>query len=941
MSQTGKKGFQYRDINEDDEETFALRGRLQRRSPVCIRGSFFALMTGTLVFIGATFALHAGFGFFSAPGDAGGDETACELPNVRVNCIPEGGRSETEDVCLERGCCWVKEETPSCFYPGGFGYAVDGQPADTPMGKTVNLTRKTGQPSQYGGDIETVRVDIFYETSYRLRVKLWDPRNKRYEVPLPTPEPQGKASNPLYKVSISRENSFSFTVQRTSPSRDIFSTVTGLILSNQYLQLTGILPSDNIYGLGEHAMDRFKLLTNNSVLTLFSRDQPPNPDKPGENLYGVHPFYLCMEQDGSSHGVFLLNSNAMEIELGPLPSVTYRTIGGILDFYFFLGPSPEAVVQQYTEVIGRPFMPPYWSLGFHLCRWGYDTANNTLEVVERMRDSGIPQDTQWNDIDYMSDHLDFTYNTTTFAELPDLIANLHSHGQHYVLITDPGIGSMQPRGSYPPYDDGVAMGIFITNSTHQPMIGVVWPGEVAFPDFTNPDTQIYWDKFVSQFHSNVSFDGLWIDMNEPSNFVPGSLDGCPNTSINNPPFLPGVYHEGLIDIFGIIKKTLCMSANQSASLHYNVHSLYGFSEANKTMRALETVLGKRSLVISRSTFPGSGVFGGHWLGDNESKYRHMQNSITGILDFSLFGIPLVGADICGFSGSTTEELCTRWMQLGAFYPFSRNHNSIGEPAQDPAVFSNDSVTSSRDVLLLRYRMLPFLYTLFHFAHVNGSTVARPLFFEFPKDQVTWDVDQQFMWGSAVLVTPVLIEGATSVEGYFPTGARWFDLRKGSEMTSSGHVTLSAPLDTIPVHVRGGSIIALQEPNTTTTESRKNPFALLVALDNNQSGEGWLYWDDGETLATFETGTYSLLHFSVSDGNLSSSVKRSGYTELDNAMLHLFTIYGLPSQPVSVVLNNTPVPESDVEWNGDTKVLNVRVSLTNLNQPFTLTWKTSA
>jgi lysosomal alpha-glucosidase len=335
------------------------------------------------------------------------------------------------------------------------------------------------------------------------------------------------------------------------------------------------------------------------------------------------------------------------------------------------------------------------------------------------------------------------------------------------------------------------MGIFITNSTHQPMIGVVWPGEVAFPDFTNPDTQIYWDKFVSQFHSNVSFDGLWIDMNEPSNFVPGSLDGCPNTSINNPPFLPGVYHEGLIDIFGIIKKTLCMSANQSASLHYNVHSLYGFSEANKTMRALETVLGKRSLVISRSTFPGSGVFGGHWLGDNESKYRHMQNSITGILDFSLFGIPLVGADICGFSGSTTEELCTRWMQLGAFYPFSRNHNSIGEPAQDPAVFSNDSVTSSRDVLLLRYRMLPFLYTLFHFAHVNGSTVARPLFFEFPKDQVTWDVDQQFMWGSAVLVTPVLIEGATSVEGYFPTGARWFDLRK------VGYFSSMRPLFSIP------------------------------------------------------------------------------------------------------------------------------------------------
>lgn len=715
-----------------------------------------------------------------------------------------------------------------------------------------------------------------------------------------------------------------------------------MIFSDQFLQLTGIIPSHNIYGLGEHVKDRFKLQTNYSVLTLFARDQPPSPDKPNQNLYGVHPFYLCVETDGNAHGVFLLNSNAMEIELGPLPSVTYRTIGGILDFYFFLGPSPEAVVQQYTAVVGRSFMPPYWSLGFHLCRWGYLTANRTLDVVKRMRAREIPQDTQWNDIDYMSSHLDFTYNHTSFAELPKLVANLHEHGQHYVVITDPGISNQQPKGKYPPYDDGVAMGIFIKNTTNEPLIGEVWPGSVAFPDFTNPYTETYWKKFVSEFHTNISFDGLWIDMNEPSNFVPGSIDGCPDNTINRPPFLPGIYHEEIDKNISLFTKTLCMSAHQNISTHYNVHSLYGHGEANHTMLALEKVIGNRSLVISRSTYPGSGQYGGHWLGDNESLYRHMANSITGILDFSLFGIPLVGADICGFGGNTTEQLCTRWMQLGAFYPFSRNHNIKGSIAQDPAAlnFSEKSINSSRDVLFVRYQLLPYLYTLFHFAHVNGCTVARPLLFEFPSDKDTWNVDTQFMWGGDILVTPVLIENATTVSGYFPAGVRWFELSSGRELNTSGHVTLSANLSFIPLHVRGGAIIAMQQPNTTTTESRKNPFGLMVALDDDQSGEGWLFWDDGESLRTYEDGKYSLLHFVVQNDSLTSSLQHSGYSRLDTATLNVIKVYGFPRQPKSLSLNGTEVPNNDVEWNGDTKVLIVTVSVRNLNRPFKLTWKFS-
>ncbi|KAL5494211.1 hypothetical protein EMCRGX_G015495 [Ephydatia muelleri] len=214
-----------------------------------------------------------------------------------------------------------------------------------------------------------------------------DPSTNRYEVPWPPRSITNKAYDTLYTVTTGAET-FNFTVSRADSGLPIFSTGTGFIFEDQFLQISALLPSSNIYGLGEHTT-RLRLPTN-ITLTMFSQDNPPLPS-PTENLYGVHPFYLVLEQDGCAHGVFLLNSNAMEVQLQSYPSITYRTIGGVLDFYFFLGPGPDQVIQQYTELIGRPYLPPYWSLGFHLSQWGYMTANNTLAVVERMRQKGIPQ----------------------------------------------------------------------------------------------------------------------------------------------------------------------------------------------------------------------------------------------------------------------------------------------------------------------------------------------------------------------------------------------------------------------------------------------------------------------------------------------------------------------------------------------------------------------
>uniref|UniRef100_A0A3Q2Z2S4 Glucosidase, alpha; acid (Pompe disease, glycogen storage disease type II) n=1 Tax=Hippocampus comes TaxID=109280 RepID=A0A3Q2Z2S4_HIPCM len=256
-------------------------------------------------------------------------------------------------------------------------------------------------------------------------------------------------------------------------------------------------------------------------------------------------------------------------------------------------------------------------------------------------------------------------------------------------------------------------------------------------------------------------------MNEPASFVSGSLEGCPDTELENPPYTPVV--GGRLSAF-----TICMSAQQNVSTHYNLHNMYGLTEAFATHRALVKARGKRPFVLSRSSFPSIGRFSGVWTGDVRSNWEQLGYSIP-VLKFSLFGVPLVGADICGFGGDTTEELCVRWMQLGAFYPFMRNHNDRQYAPQEPFVFGQKAQAAMRSALNLRYSLLPFLYTLFHHAHTSGDTVARPLFM-FPTDPHCQIIDRQFLWGSSLLISPVLKEGAMEVAAYLPPGI-WYNLHR--------------------------------------------------------------------------------------------------------------------------------------------------------------------
>ncbi|KAK2497272.1 hypothetical protein MC885_013421 [Smutsia gigantea] len=914
--------------------------------------------------------------------------TQCDVsPDSRFDCAPD--KAITQEQCEARGCCYVPARQwpqgsrmgqPWCFFPPSYpSYRLENL-TTTDTGYTATLARTT--LTFFPKDILTLQLDVLIK----------DPVDKRYEVPLETPRVHSQALSPLYSVEFSKEP-FGVVVRRKLGGRVLLNTtVAPLFFADQFLQLSTSLPTQHITGLAEH-LSPLMLNTNWTKVTLWNRDIAPTPDV---NLYGSHPFYLVLEDGGSAHGVLLLNSNAMDVVLQPSPALSWRATGGILDVYVFLGPEPKSVVQQYLDVVGSPFMPPYWGLGFHLCRWGYPSTAVTRQVVENMTRAHFPLDVQWNDLDYMDARRDFTFNKDGFGDFPAMVQELHQGGRRYMMIVDPAISSSGPAGSYRPYDEGLRRGVFITNDTGQPLIGKVWPGSTAFPDFTNPETLEWWQDMVAEFHAQVPFDGMWIDMNEPSNFVRGSVDGCPSSDLENPPYVPGV-------VGGTLQAaTICASSHQFLSTHYNLHNLYGLSEASASHRALVKVRGTRPFVISRSTFSGHGRYAGHWTGDVWSSWEQLSFSVPEILLFNLLGVPLVGADICGFLGNTSEELCVRWTQLGAFYPFMRNHNDRGSlvgrqgragsilgtlvptvsvpggflgflclspQPQEPYRFSETAQQAMRKAFALRYALLPHLYTLFHRAHVRGETVARPLFLEFPEDRRTWTVDRQLLWGEALLITPVLEAGKVEVTGYFPAGT-WFDLQTvpveahGSlpppppvpptpAIHSKGQwVTLPAPLDTINLHVRAGHIIPLQGPGLTTTESRKQPMALVVALPASGEARGELFWDDGESLGVLERGAYTHIIFwaqNVSPGAGPGWWKANGATcpgstqvtnrawgpyclarvpnTVVNELVHMssegaslqlskVTVLGVATAPQQVLSNGVPV--SNFTYSPDTK-----------------------
>uniref|UniRef100_A0A667ZB98 P-type domain-containing protein n=1 Tax=Myripristis murdjan TaxID=586833 RepID=A0A667ZB98_9TELE len=399
----------------------------------------------------------------------------------RVDCFPDGAASKQK--CEQRGCCWSpldERNAPWCFFSKQHGYTVESVEQPSPTVMNARLKRMPS-PSLFGADIEELSFHAEMQSQNRLRFKITDAHKQRFEVPHEHVSSINniQASTPISNILEITHKPFGLIVRRKENNKVLFDTSVGpLVFADQYLQLSTMLPASYIYGLGEHVHRNYRHDMNWKTWPIFTRDAFPNG-----------------------------------VTLQPAPAVTYRTIGGILDFYIFFGDTPEQVVQEFLNLIGRPVIPPYWSLGFQLSRWDYGSLDEVKRTVQRNRDAGLPYDIQYTDIDYMEDKKDFTYDKIKFRDLPQFADYMHEKGQKYILILDPAIATSKRVGNapYDSYDRGTEKNAWVTESDGKtPLLGEVWPGETVFPDYTSPNCIDWWVDEYDRFYKEIKHDALWI-----------------------------------------------------------------------------------------------------------------------------------------------------------------------------------------------------------------------------------------------------------------------------------------------------------------------------------------------------------------------------------------------------------------------------------------------
>ncbi|GAB6021085.1 hypothetical protein CHUAL_003718 [Chamberlinius hualienensis] len=882
--------------------------------------------------------------------------------NDRYDCHPEIGGSEKK--CEDRGCCWlpIKDQAqspinvtnnksknprniPVCIYPDNYGYVVASDTTERQFldGFEVQLTR-LGAPSRYGDDAQQIKVRVHMETSTRLRIKFFSPsdENEGDTEPLIPVEKEDLSPDltkqKLYAVSY-RKNSipFGLEVRRVATETVIFSTsVPGFTFANQFRQLTARLPSQHIFGLGPLVAPSANQTSSWHTWSLFAGG---HVDSTFIKSHGGHPVYLCLENNGNAHAVLLHNSHAIDYQLQPTPALTFRAIGGSLDFYIFLGPTPEDVVQQYHTAVGRPFFPPYWMLGVQI---SFNGVSDTEGIKNSLRDwqrHNLSYDVVSLASEYKNKAIDFTLDHRKFTNLLIFTEELATNHRYLDVDVDPAISAELPDGTYLPYDEGIKAGIFVNSSFKKfPLVGLTNSGGSVFVDFGNKASEKWWTRNLEKLKNLVRYQSLTVTDNQPLNLQNGSTTGCAVDHINNPPYLPSTLQKRKL-----FWQTICMDSwqfqNKKHVRHYSVHNLYGHNMNKVTNRALSSLLPKerRSAVVSQSTYTGSGKYCGFWAFNINRNWTQLEHSLSTMLSYNLYGITMVGTAICGSDVyEEDEELCMRWMQLGAFYPLARI-------IQDPMFCSEHFGKVAKIAIDTRYQLLPYLYTLLHKASTQGGTVVRHLFHEFYEDKTTYNITNQFMWGSALMIIPVLHKSVRLMKVYLPNGF-WYIYHTGTRLMSKGEwVGMEAPLERILLLIRGGYAVPTLPPGTTTFNSRKNHLHLVIALDHRYRSTGMLYWDDGVTKDSYLNKEYILVNFTIRENKLQVSgqqMKAILPNSLSSAYFDSVDIMGVPYKPLIVAISGTVgvLGSKQFIWDPSGKVLQIRHIIIPLSETVQIEWR---
>ncbi|MGM0874686.1 MAG: TIM-barrel domain-containing protein [Bacillota bacterium] len=589
--------------------------------------------------------------------------------------------------------------------------------------------------------------------------------------------------------------------------------------------------NEDFYGFGEQAGLEFN--KRGDSIGLWNTDAY-GYTKDTKYLYTAIPFFIGLKEN-KAYGIFFDNTNRSYYEMASESDDYYYFYanGGKLTYYFAYGPEIGDVVNRYTELTGKMDVPAKWSLGLHQSKWGY-TADEILNVAKTYREKNIPLDTMHFDIDYMDEYRVFTWNQQYKDALKQLKA---MEGFHAIAINDPAVKQDE---NYSIYQEGTKSDFWAKNADGTPFIGPVWPGDSAFPDFSKQEVRDWWAK-----HHDVlldeGIDGIWNDMNEPAVFLDDDRHA----------------HTMPLDTY--------FGTEDNKIIHTEYHNLYGHDEAEATYDAFKMHKpGTRPFVLTRDMYAGTQRWAALWTGDNVSNWEHLEMSIPMNMNVGMSGVAFVGNDIGGFAARPDAELFARWIEVGAFLPFSRIHYDSDAKAeikqgQEPWAFGPEVEDISKKFIEMRYKLLPYLYNEFKDAADSGKPVQQPLVYQFQNDDKTHDISDQYMFGDSMMLAPVVKKGQTSREVYLPKDVNWTDYWTGKEYEGGQTITVDAPLDHMPIFVKNESIIPTREVQQYTDEKPLTNLVLDTYLDNNASYT--LYEDDGAT-EDYKQGEYNETTFDV-------------------------------------------------------------------------------
>jgi len=550
-------------------------------------------------------------------------------------------------------------------------------------------------------------------------------------------------------------------------------------------------------------------------------------------LYLGIPFFVGL-RDGRAYGVLTDDAHRLTLDMARAASDrwTLTTPRDRIDHYLVAGPDVAEVLRRYTALSGRTPLPPRWSLGFHQCRWGYTPDTAFAAVGAELRDRALPADGLWLDIQHLDGYRTFTWDPAAFPDPAGLLAGLAADGFKTVVIADPGL---KAEPGWDVYDAAMAGGLALALPTGAAFVGTVWPGPSIFLDFTLPAARALWASRIGAL-ADLGVRGIWLDVNEPTTFPEsGGGQSIPDEVVAAGDGVPTTMAE--------------------------VHNVYALHEARATFEGLAAARpDRRPFILSRAGYAGIQRYAAIWTGDAPSTWTSLAQTLPMMLNLGLSGVPFVGSDVGGYSGHATPELYARWMALGAVSPFFRAHVTSGVPGQEPWAFGQEVLDLSREHIVRRYALLPYLYSVFAEAAATGAPVLRPLVWHFQTDAVSQTTGDEALLGPSLLVAPVTAEGATERQVYLPPG-RWYERVSGAAYDGPTTITQDLRLAALPLFVRGGAILPLQSPAVTADATAAGPLTLEVYPDTASSAFT-LYDDAGDGAGPAARTRYTTLRDSA-------------------------------------------------------------------------------